>query len=77
MTIKTLEIIHDALKSHMERQKIECEILETALNRSKEKGAPEHEIKLSEKVLKSATDELDETKSAIIEFENAEFVIGK
>lgn len=77
MTIKTLEIIHDALKCHEERQKLECEILETALNKSKEKGAPEHEIKMSEKVLKSSTDELDKIKSAIIEFETAEFVIGK
>lgn len=77
MTIKTLEIIHDALKCHEERQKFECKTLDTALKKSREKGAPEHEIKLSEKIFKDSVEELEKIQNAFIEFENAEFVIGK
>ena len=70
MKIKTLEIIHDALKRMMESQKFEHGILVNVLEKKKKEGAPENEIEMSENIVKESGDKIADIEAAIEEFEN-------
>ena len=72
MTIKTLEIIHDALKSELERRKSESGFLEQSIETadSKEKS------NLMRKYHKETIERVEEIKQAINELENAQISIG-
>ena len=70
MKIKTLEIIHDALKRRMESQKFEHGILVNVLEKKKKEGAPENEIEMYENIVKESGDKIADIEAAIEEFEN-------
>lgn len=73
MTIKTLEIIHGALKSELERRTCELELWEQSV----ENSDSEEKLNYMRKNHKKTIEKVEEIKQAINELENAEFVIGK
>lgn len=76
MTIKTLVEIHEALHMQLERKKMELEIFTRDIEKNKENGEPPHVVGMSERIVKSSTDELENICRAIEEFEHENFVIG-
>ena len=73
MTIKTLTVIHEALHMQLERQKMELEILTRDLEKNKANGEPPHVVGMSERIVKSSSEELENISRAIEEFEAASF----
>ena len=73
MTIKTLTVIHEALHMQLERQKMELEVLIRDLEKNKANGEPPHVVSMSERLVKSSSDELENIRRAIEEFESANF----
>ena len=73
MTIKTLTVIHEALHMQLERQKMELEVLNRGLEKNKANGEPPHVVSMSEGFVKSSSEELENIRRAIEEFEAANF----
>lgn len=73
MTIKTLTVIHEALHMQLERQKMELEVLIRDLEKNKANGEPPHVVGMSERLVKSSSDELENISRAIEEFEATNF----
>ena len=75
MTIKTLTVIHEALHMQLERQKMELEVLTRDLEKNKANGEPSHVVGMSERIVKSSSEELENIRRAIEEFEAASFSV--
>jgi hypothetical protein len=75
MTIKTLTVIHEALHMQLERQKMELEVLTRDLEKNKANGEPPHVVGMSERIVKSSSEELKNIRRAIDEFEAASFSV--
>lgn len=76
MTIKTLTVIHEALHMQLERQKIELEALIHSLEKSKANGEPPHVVGMSEGFVKTSSEELENIRRAIEEFETTNISVG-
>ena len=76
MTIKTLIAIHEALHMQLERQKIELEALIRGLEKNKANGEPSHVVGMSERIVKSSAEELENISRAIEEFEATNLSVG-
>ena len=73
MTIKTLTVINEALLMQLDRQKMELEVLTRDLEKNKANGEPQHVVGMSERIVKSSSEELENISRAIEEFETASF----
>ena len=73
MTIKTLTVIHEALHMQLEQQKMKLEVFERNYAKEKEDGEPPHIVSMSERLVKSSSEELENISRAIEEFETASF----
>ena len=76
MTIKTLIAIHEALHMQLERQKMELEVLTRDLEKNKANGEPPHVVGMSERIVKSSSEELENIRRAIEEFEATNLSVG-
>ena len=75
MTIKTLTVIHEALHMQLERQKMELEVLERNYAKDKENREHPRVVGMSERLVKSSSEELENIRRAIEEFEAASFSV--
>lgn len=75
MTIKTLTVIHEALHMQLERQKMELEVLERNYVKDKENREHPRVVSMSERIVKSSAEELENIRRAIEEFESANFSV--
>ena len=76
MTIKTLQVIHEALHMQLERQKMELETMTRGLEKNKANGEPPHVVGMSERIVKSSSEELENIRRAIEEFEATNLSVG-
>lgn len=76
MTIKTLTVIHEALHMQLERQKMELEGLTRYLEKNKANGEPPHVVGMSEWIVKSSSEDLENIRRAIEEFETTNISVG-
>ena len=76
MTIKTLTAINEALHVQLERKKMELEVFTRDLEKNKANGEPPHVVGMSEGFVKSSSEELENIRRAIEEFETTNISVG-